>query len=593
MHYPFPPLSACFPEEAAHPFLFFSADDLEALRRRCRAGDVAGEYVRIREGVEEAIQEGGVPPSPRRDLCRYGGEFEVWIRADQRSKCLVSNAALVALVEDDPEPAQRTYELAHAFMAWPSWVHPQLPWMSVDLRSSASLMTMAIVYDFLYDRLTDNQRMEIESVCWWRGLSHLAEDFQRENWATSYKSNWCAVCCAGVGIAALAFAASGHLERSRYLDLAEQCARATWRYLDAYGAGGAWWEGVTYWEYGTGLALTLAHALRSVTGGEVDLFQHPKMAEIGEFPLRAFLPPDRLINFGDCYAHPWLTPAHLKLAREQKDGRHLWFFINQQLYYRTNQLDIFRVLWWPEDVDAVPVGFAQPSVHFPEIGWVIFRDDGADPETLIAPVKIGTTLEPHGHPDVGTFLMHYGGVPLIREFGMPRYGDPAAASFRETCGHNLPLFDGRGQLRDRPRAGRVEEIDLGGRTERLVADLTEPYGYGPLTRFTRIFTFSRPDTLTVEDRFEVCRPVTVRSQFHYEGRADVEGRRAHVQNGPVGLDVEVVSARDLQVLMGEYAGLVPNKLESPEPITIRHLAVVTEVAPPGASITCVFKVCRQ
>ena len=71
MIYPFPPLNDCFPRKAAHPFLFFSAADKEDLRKRCRADDVAGEYARIRESVKEALQEGGVPPSPRRDLCRY------------------------------------------------------------------------------------------------------------------------------------------------------------------------------------------------------------------------------------------------------------------------------------------------------------------------------------------------------------------------------------------------------------------------------------------------------------------------------------------------------------------------------------------
>jgi hypothetical protein len=587
--YPFPSLKESFSTEQDHPFLFFHQQDIDALRRKCRTGDAGLEYDKIRASVAEYLEHKPSLAAPRGDLSRYGKpQFDAWIETDQKRICLLTNTALAAVVEDDGDLVEATYELAHEFMSWPRWVHPQLPWMVVDLRSSTALMCMAMVYDFLYDRLTDSQRVEIESICWWRGLSELSHDFS-PRWATHYSSNWCAVCCTGVGTAALAFAANGHQDQDVYFDLAEKCARATWKFLDEFGENGAWVEGLTYWEYGTGLALTFAHVLRSVTGGAVDLFQHPAMQEIGEFPLHGLLPPDRWISFGDSYSMPWITPAHLKLAQEQKDGRHLWYFNTLEPFYKTNQLDIFRVLWWPEGVDPVPVEFSEQSAHFPEVGWTIFRADVADPDAMIVPVKVGKTVAPHGHADVGTFVLHAGGKTIIREFGIPRYG-PDDGRFRETNAHNLPLIDGKGQLTDRPRLGVIEHVELGGDTESLVVDLTEPYGNASLVSFRRSFTFKRPDTLLIEDHFSVNEEIEIRSQFHYSGDVVLGEKSLTVNSGEITLAFEFDSEEPYELSLGQYDDLIPNKRESAEPVTIHHFAVETRVKPSGGCLSYSFKI---
>lgn len=587
--YNFPPLRDAFSPGLDHPFLFFQKQDVDGLRMKCRTGDAGLEYDKIRESVAEHLEHKPSLAAPRGDLSRYGKpQFDAWIETDQKRICLLTNAALAAVVEEDPSLVEATYELAHEFMSWPRWVHPQLPWMVVDLRSSTALMCMAIVYDFLYDRLSDSQRVEIESHCWWRGLSELSNDFS-PRWTTHYNSNWCAVCCTGVGTAALAFAANGHQESDVYFDLADKCARATWRFLDEFGNNGAWVEGLTYWEYGTGLAVTFAHVLRSVTGGAIDFFRHPSMADIGEFPLHGLLPPDRWISFGDSYSMPWITPAHLKLAQEQKDGRHLWYFKTLEPFYKTNQLDIFRLLWWPEDVEPVPTQFAEQSVHFPEVGWTIFRTDVADPEAMIVPVKVGKTVAPHGHADVGTFVLHAGGDTIIREFGIPRYG-PDDWRFRETNAHNLPLIDGKGQLTDRPREGAIEVVELGGDTETLVVDLTEPYGNDSLEYFQRSFTFERPDRLLIVDRFSVNEELEIRSQFHCSGEITPGEKTITIKSGDTTLTVEVDSDGPFKLSLGEYVDLIPNKRESAEPITIHHFAVEAFVKPSSGRLSYSFRI---
>ena len=582
--YPFPSLTDCVDLDRRHPYLFLHVEHVEDLRRGCRDGSAGAEYEGIRDRVVRAINSGPFPQSPPRDECRHDGAHQRWIAADQEALNRVANAALVALVEDDPDLAEAAYGFAQQRMAWPKWTHPKLPWMTVDLRSSATLMSMAIVYDFLFGRLSEDRRIELESVCWERGMARMVEDLDCEWWPTRFGSNWCAVCCCGVAVTALAFANGGKRPADDYLRLADTCARRLWRYFDEYGSGGAWREGLTYWSYGTGLALTLAHVLRSATKGKVDCFQHPCVATIGEFPLRCHLPPDRMVNFGDAYTHPWVTPVHLKIAQEQGDGRHLWFFQQHRSHYRTNQLDIFRVLWWPDGVDAQAPSFSPPSVHYPEIGWTIFRSDGRDPDALIVPVKIGTTRDPHGHADVGTFIVHAGQHTFVRDLGIPLYGHSDEEAFRSTTGHNLPLFDGRGQLGDKPRAGTILHVDLGGQAETLVADLTEPYGYGPLRRYVRTFTFRRPDRLEIADEFELTAEVAMRALFHFEGEPTLGDRELLLRSSDWQIGLSVDTGLPCQLAIAQHESLVTVSHESPSPITVPFLAVEAKLSPPGATI---------
>lgn len=593
MEYPFPSLQSCFQAERGHPCLFFDLDALSRLRRQCLHGERSGEYAALRQRVTLAAEGGGVPCSPPRDETRYGGNPEKWILADQEAVDLLSGAALVALVEDDPGLVETAWRFSSQRMAWPSWVHPQLPWHSVDLRSSYTMMTLAMVYDFLFDRLGDNRRIEIESICWWRGLCHLVENPDREAWASRYDSNWCAVCCAGVAATAVAFAAGGQQDSGRYLALADAYARRVWRYLDSYDQGGGWSEGQTYWGYGTGLAFTLAHVLRSATDGVVNLFIHPAMADIGEFPLRCFLPPEGAVNFGDSYSRPYVSPANLKLAQEQRDGRQLWLYQTRQADYQTNESAVLRVLWQPEDLQPVPPTYDPPSAHCPKIGWTIFRADRSDPDGLVVPVKIGSTASPHGHADVGTFLLHAGGKTFLREFGMPRYGDrEAVARFRSTAAHNLPLFAGQGQQADRPRRGRILQCDLGGAEERLVADITEPYGMPSLRKFVRTFVFRPPDRLEIVDSFEVAEETPLLSFFHFSGEPALEPSGLALASGGWRVAFSVKTDLAFGLTLGRHENLVANLKESPTPISVPHLALDATLAPPGGTIQYSFAIGR-
>ena len=582
--YPFPCLADCFDARQGHPYLFFRAGQVEELRLRCGDGDAGAGYAAIRASVLDAIQTGRFPVSPPRDECRGGGAHQRWIAADQQALNLVANSALVALVEDDPSLVEAAYAFALRRMSWPKWTHPKLPWSTVDLRSSATLMTMAIVYDLLFDHLSDDRRIELESVCWERGLARMVENLDCESWASRFDSNWCAVCCAGVAIAALAFARGGHQSSEGYLRLAEACARRLWRYFDEYEPGGAWREGLTYWAYGTGLALTLAHALRSATAGKVDCFQHPIMDSIGDFPLRCHLPPDRMVNFGDAYTHPWITPVHLKLAQERGDGRHLWFFQQHRGHYRTNQLDIFRVLWWPHGAVPQAPTMEPASMHYPRVGWTIFRSDGRDTNALIVPVKIGTTRDPHGHADVGTFIVHAGGTTFLRDLGIPLYGHPDESIFRSTAGHNLPTFDGRGQVREQPRAGKITHVDLGGPTETLVADLTEAYAYEPVRRYNRTFSFHRPDRLEVVDQLELASAVAMEARFHFEGVPSLAGRQLVLRSGQWEMCLAVETDQPCTLSLGRHENLVTVSHESASPITVPFLEVRAQLTAPSATI---------
>ncbi len=107
--YPFPTLREALSADDGPPYLFFRAEEIGALRRKCRTGDAGLEYDKLRANVAEYVANKPPLSSPRRDQGRYGGScFESWLERDQKKICLVTSAALAAVVEDDGDLVDTT-----------------------------------------------------------------------------------------------------------------------------------------------------------------------------------------------------------------------------------------------------------------------------------------------------------------------------------------------------------------------------------------------------------------------------------------------------------------------------------------------------
>lgn len=311
-------------------------------------------------------------------------------------------------------------------------------------------------------------------------------------------NNWNAVCHQGVLGAALASEDDPDL-------LARLCLRARTalpRFLAGFGPDGACSEGPAYWDFGFGWFAYLNRQLEARTAGRLSLF-----ADHAIFPLMAGYAPAMalagggVVNFSDCAPTATLRPHILRYLGERLASpacldlacvqlrAHLAVPAEALVARRTD------FLYWPRLILAAPditAGSAtgcldenkapSPDAHYPSFGlWVVRgRDEAGHLWELAA--KAGHNDEHHNHNDVGSFILHVDGVPLITEIGRPAYTREFFAPATRytylaarTLGHSLPIINGQEQAAGAEFAGAVTCAEIGGARVVFEAELAGAY----------------------------------------------------------------------------------------------------------------------
>ena len=127
--------------------------------------------------------------------------------------------------------------------------------------------SVAIGYDWMYEALTPEQRKTIEQGLYDQALSdvlqwYLGQKGSPSTFATR-NNNWNAVCNGGVCVGALALM-DVYPEECRKI---VQCAMRALEYtIHNYAPDGAWFEGPSYWSYGTSYLVYMLASLDSALG---------------------------------------------------------------------------------------------------------------------------------------------------------------------------------------------------------------------------------------------------------------------------------------------------------------------------------------
>ncbi|MEO1018808.1 MAG: heparinase II/III family protein [Pseudomonadota bacterium] len=354
----------------------------------------------------------------------------------------------------------------------------------IDLFSALDGLMLAEADHLLGDRLHPAARQRIrEEVSTRNTQAFLAHDNHRWmlNPGVMNAPNWTAVCATGVLGGAL------YLEDDPKT-LARVVAKTIMlldRYLLTFDSKGGSAEGVTYWNFGFGLFTIAADLLVHRTAGRIDLLADPRIGEIAKFPFRTQLSPSQFVSFSDCPLDGAPEPALLHKLATTLDMPELASLIPADIAelvvpVPSNAME-FRSLVWAPDKPGPP---AMPAAadYFPEMAWLIARNDPADPQALALAVKGGNNGEPHNHNDVGNFIVQWRGEPLITDLGAPVYvRDTFNAETRYTFfvnasrGHCVPTVNGLEQpVGANYRAANVDRISTGD-TDGLTMDIAPAY----------------------------------------------------------------------------------------------------------------------
>lgn len=375
---------------------------------------------------------------------------------------------------------------------------------AIDLFNSETALVLAeacqliaVQLDAIDERIVARVREEIRrrvidpllsgTNCWWQ----------------EGHNNW-SVWCASSAIIAAGFALSG--EPRAWAALVHRMLGVVDRYVNKQPADGGCDEGVMYWGVAGGCVIRALEEVRARTGGLVDGWNlDPRIAEIMRFPARMHMGRGTCPAFADGHQHIRLATGPLAIAAERTASPELLALAQAISDPRadgdtespgvgdliTRQL---RALTWYDGRPAQPPA-TLVDAWLPDLQVMVAHGGG----TSLA-AKGGHNAENHNHNDIGQFVIHRHGVPLVVDAGR---GDYTAQTFSHrryelwwprASGHAVPQIDGREQQTGRERQARAVTCTRDAAQASLSLDLAACYAAeAAVTSLTRRVALTRAD----------------------------------------------------------------------------------------------------
>ena len=306
---------------------------------------------------------------------------------------------------------------------------------------------------------------------WMGGLSQQAPN----NWTVWIITNI---------LTALAVTDTPEYLREKIVDKALVCMD---NLTETYPRDGGCDEGASYWHNAGGAYFSCLELLYALSGGAIDVFDHPFVRAMGEYPVKMNIDGVISVNFADCaprvsIASPLIYRFGQAVGSEIMCEASASALAKQRAELALRSADLpmpsysdkpFTTLKsllmpYPESKGT----FSHPrAVVYPDLGVMVLRESESGGEGLVLAAKGGHNGESHNHNDVGTVSVYDGGKPLLIDAGTQTY---TAATFNpktrytlwhtRSCYHNLPSFGGFEQSAGRDFAASGEVFDEAGRS---------------------------------------------------------------------------------------------------------------------------------
>lgn len=446
----------------AHPRLFLAAksspglQSVDDFRRAITAGGFLGQA--WNELIAQADTEAKlpdlqvdsmVPDRPMSMVRDKNPDYYICAAAGAR----MNRFALAHLVTGKAVYLQAAKSQLNALLdpdQWPDWIdqahirfgHP------ADLRTGMLSQDCALAYDWLYDSLTEDERVAIREGINRRGIQPFLTSVEQGAWWMEDLNNWVTVIAGGVAVAAMAMQ-EHHPEAQRIIDIATERFDA---YLETYGPDGEFNESVAY-AGANRLPVGYFNALRFSTGGKVDRLGEWPFPEMCRWVMHGTLDDKKLIPFGDSWPERDVMTGYVAaVAAANQDPVLQDFFLRTLSEKHSHPINL---LFYDARVKPLPPTGREPlAIAFKAHGgMIVSRTSWEKPRTdCIVFSKFGRE-ENHEHNDLGVVGFDTLGQRLIVDLGSPS-GYPADffegasrweyynASIR---GHNTLMFGGREQ----------------------------------------------------------------------------------------------------------------------------------------------------
>ena len=475
---------------AAHPYLFFRADDVPALREkfakpmfkhyRKRILDNAN---RIAENKPTARHNASV--SALFNLC-----FAYTLTGEQRYK-------------------QRLMD----------WVRVGWGQTQFDDFHLMSLAGMALAYDVLYPELSPEDRAAFQDY-----LDRGLDGYHKFSgaWFLGSGANFSNTVPVGNSGGMLAGLAMMHStpQAKKAVDLA---AAKVKRYPNqCIAPDGGCREGVQYWDFGGTFHLIVAHALNHATGDDRGLLDHPHLKANVNFVRATLGGHGGQFSFNDT-RQPWLGgfAVMADLGSRYDQPLMLWAAdLCAEGGEKTRARDTwapFAFLWRSEQPAPDKFPGVPTLTYLQDMQWGAMRSDGSFTPGLVVGFKGGRgPFTHHKQPDVGSYVLHANGEAYLVD---PGYFEPKPTD------HTLPLIDGQGPG---PAHSDIAETWEKGPWRYAVVDSTRSYGKAA-SRVRRLIVMHGDDRVVVLDDIvpAQAKPGKITTQFQTAWTPKLDAEATH------------------------------------------------------------------
>ncbi|MBQ0102146.1 MAG: heparinase II/III family protein, partial [Firmicutes bacterium] len=351
----------------------------------------------------------------------------------------VARCALVYLLTGQEIFAERAAQELDAAAAFPDWN----PYHFLDVGTMSCAFGLG--YDWLYGYLSEERKATYREKMIAYGFEPAMGDFKNKLRQRTYKwyqddpgDNWKLVCNGGLSIAALAIC--DEVDTTICEDVLYYAYKSNYKFIrDAYlELDGSYVESLGYWEYATDYLGMYSTSLTTACGTNLDLTDWIGLEKTGYFPLMLASNKFESFNFGDAGVSYTLTPPLLFLGHEF--GRpDIGYFRYQVIKGGVHTL--YDMFWlYPEDnYEEVTVPCDYGSL---EATNATFRT-GWEKEDMFCGIHFGKNNVPHGHSDMGTFILEYNNERFFDDLGGDNYNlaDYGSCYRHISEGHNTLTFD--------------------------------------------------------------------------------------------------------------------------------------------------------
>ncbi len=387
------------------------------------------------------------------------------------------------------------------------------------------LFRLPRAYDWAYAALTETEREQVRNVmrrraldAWnsgevGQGVGHLNRPFNSHGNRTFHKLGECAI------------AFLGEIpEAETWLDYAVNkfyAAYPVWADDD-----GGWHEGTSYWAGYLSKIPWWLEATRSAL--QIDGFNKPFFAQVGDFPLYTAPPGSPNMGFGDLSYRP-PSPSYGRFAeyflrasaaRGESSHAGYWRWWSEQ--WSMDEADGIMGFLWAANLPVLPASKAPidlpQSKVFRGIGvaslHLTLTNSAEDVHLLFKSSPYGS--QSHGHNPQNSYQLNaYGEALLTTCVYRDWHGSPFHYQWaHSTRAHNSLLVDGQGQVPHTAMLkGRILDFEHGKDLDYVIGSAPEAYG-GRLERFRRSIAFAKPDLIVIFDDLAATNEVTFQFMSH-------------------------------------------------------------------------------